>query len=835
MDNKYAPKILSILHILFISHCFLYAQEVEIINYSTNTDGQVELSINSSTDHYYILKVRHELNADFDRATSMTLGEANTTVLTEPLGAYPLAHYQVLEYPIQTPFDTDLDGVDDITEFQNLPTQSPLNPATPITIDKGATAIEDFETFTALSVTKDEVQWSEFLNEKRYVKFLIEDFYSDNPNLYFVHSDNYNLHADFANAIGLPYPDDNIMRGQVIFHPTTISNNATLGTYAFNFSNGYAKDFEVVRKTLEFVAANMPFLENNISYYVTENSQDDYEENKALYDASRIPILLEADLYSDINYWGLNPAEGFGLFRQMDLDEIPGIKDIVLYEALPNALPRVAGIMTSVIQTPLSHVNLRAIQNNIPNAFIRDPLAIDSIANLLDQYIYYRVEQDKYFIREATLEEVNDWFEEIRPEEEQTPPINLDYTHILPLDEIGFDMFDGFGAKCANLATMRSFGFPEGTIPNGFGVPFYFYQEFMAYNDFFSEIEMIINEADFIADRTVRDERLKEFRKKIKEAAMPDWMLNELDEMHQSFPEGTSVRCRSSTNNEDLPAFNGAGLYTSKTQHPEEGHISKSIKQVYASLWNLRAFEEREFYRVNHFITSMGVLCHPNFSDEKANGVGVSIDPIYNTENTFYLNSQLGEELITNPEGNTLAEEILLEIVPQSDNDYIVVQYSNLVEDDVIIMKEEYLDQMREFLSIIHDKFAIKYQAIYNDNFAMDIEYKITSDDQLVIKQARPWVSYILQDFEQIETPPNELIVFPNPAEDYIYFQCADCNVIKLIITDMAGKQVREIRLSEVYNSFIKIDTGGLSPGAYVLSGFAENDGPSYSKVFVKK
>ena len=58
-----------------------------------------------------------------------------------------------------------------------------------------------------------------------------------------------------------------------------------------------------------------------------------------------------------------------------------GSRDIVLYDQLPNSLPRVGGIMTSVVQTPLSHVNLRAIQDNVPNAYIADPLSIDSIAN----------------------------------------------------------------------------------------------------------------------------------------------------------------------------------------------------------------------------------------------------------------------------------------------------------------------------------------------------------------------------------------------------------------------------------------------------------------------
>jgi len=269
----------------------------------------------------------------------------------------------------------------------------------------------------------------------------------------------------------------------------------------------------------------MPFINNNLSYIITDNSEDEYTQDSLLYESSRIPILFEDDVYAEINYWSLNQGEGFGFFREMTLDEFPNQKDIVLYHSLPNTLPRVGGIITSVIQTPLSHVNLRAIQDKIPNAFIRNPLSIDSIADLLNHYIYYKVNQDNFFIREAGIEEVNNWFNNIRPKNINEPPLNLTYTSILPLEEITFSMSDGFGAKCANVATMRTFDFPEGIIPNGFGIPFYFYNEFMTYNNLFEVAQTLINNPDFKADRNIRDNMLKAFRKTIKEAEMPIWML----------------------------------------------------------------------------------------------------------------------------------------------------------------------------------------------------------------------------------------------------------------------------------------------------------------------
>ena len=85
---------------------------------------------------------------------------------------------------------------------------------------------------------------------------------------------------------------------------------------------------------------------------------------------------LESDVFADIDYIPFHEAEGY--FKEVGVGETPGSRDIVLYNALPNSLPRVGGIITSVIQTPLSHVNLRAIQDIVPNAYIKDPMSIDS-------------------------------------------------------------------------------------------------------------------------------------------------------------------------------------------------------------------------------------------------------------------------------------------------------------------------------------------------------------------------------------------------------------------------------------------------------------------------
>ena len=730
--------ILSLLCIIS-AYSFCYAQ-VTIDNYSVNSIGQAQLSIQGQAGKYYVLHAQH--SPTFNWAVSMTMGVNGTMVISEPAGAYPLANYTITEHDVANPDDYDGDGIDDVTEFNNMPTDAPINFADPVAFIDGSTSIPDAATFMDLAAINN-VGWAPFLDNQLYVKFGILDRDTPEPKVYFINSNTYTIHATFFNSIGATVIGDD-SSGEIVFNPNVILPNGVIGSYSFNFSFGDAYDFEDTQRTYELLVANMPFLQNNMNHFIGQADENNHLNNYAAgFDGSRIDVVLESEVFAEINYIPFHEAEGYGFFKHMqDLNETPGSRDIVLYDQLPNSLPRVGGIMTSVVQTPLSHVNLRAIQDNVPNAYIADPLSIDSIANLLGSYVYYNVENEQYQFREATLQEVNDWYEDIRPTEPQIPVRDLSMTEILPLDSIEFDMSSSFGAKCSNVSTMRTFGFPGGTIPDGFGIPFYYYDEFMQYNNFYEEAQVMIDNPTFQNDINFRVERLKDFRRDIKDAPMPQWMMDSLQAMHLDFPVGTAVRCRSSTNNEDLPGFSGAGLYTSKTQHLDEGHISKSIKQVYASMWNFRAYEERDFYRVDHFMAAMGVLCHPNFQEEQSNGVGISLDPIYETDSTFYLNTQVGESLITNPDPNSVPEEILLYENPSQGGGYLVLSLSNLVNPGELVMDQVYLDQMRDYLSVIHDEFAILYDVVGAEGFGMDIEYKVTAQEQLAIKQARPWVSF---------------------------------------------------------------------------------------------
>ena len=132
----------------------------------------------------------------------------------------------------------------------------------------------------------------------------------------------------------------------------------------------------------------------------------------------------------------------------------------------------------------------------------------------------------------------------------------------------------------------------------------------------------------------------------------------------------------------------------------------------------------------------MGVLVHPNYSDELVNGVAVSADPVYGTDGAHYVNSQAGEDLVTNPEANSVPEEVLL----HADGTYTVAALSNQAPRGQLLMTSDQLGQLRRRLDAIHTKFEELYDIEEGERFAMEIEFKITSGNVLSIKQARPWI-----------------------------------------------------------------------------------------------
>ena len=294
-----------------------------------------------------------------------------------------------------------------------------LNPEQ-IAFKDGAATIPDRETFEKLSYQGIEVRIDTQLTGIEFVKFQIENTHTQNPQLYFMNTETHRSHGSFMNAAGLRRGQGQ-MRGVLSYRPLFVAPNGEPGVYTFEFNPNDAFPFEEIQLAHDLLVAKMPSLKNRLGYCPLWGAIDIYNREKAYYDAAEFPVYFEDDLYANIGYLPLNPASSFGRLRILELNERPTARDIVICKMLPNEMPRVAGIITGARQTPLSHVNLRAIQDKVPNAFITKAWENDAIAPLIGKYVYYRVNADGFEIREATLKEVETHFADLRPPKPRNP------------------------------------------------------------------------------------------------------------------------------------------------------------------------------------------------------------------------------------------------------------------------------------------------------------------------------------------------------------------------------------------------------------------------------
>ncbi len=111
---------------------------------------------------------------------------------------------------------------------------------------------------------------------------------------------------------------------------------------------------------------------------------------------------------------------------------------------------------------------------------------------------------------------------------------------------------------------------------------------------------------------------------------------------------------------------------------------------------------------------------------------------MYDVDGWYYINTQIGEDLVTNPEAHSVPEELLL----APDGRYVVLFTSNQVPRGQLLMSDGQMVQLADHIEAIHNHFEGLYEPAADEPFAIEIEieFKITSDNILAIKQARPWI-----------------------------------------------------------------------------------------------
>ncbi|MBK9498601.1 MAG: hypothetical protein IPO06_04310 [Leptospiraceae bacterium] len=439
----------------------------------------------------------------------------------------------------------------------------------------------------------------------------------------------------------------------------------------------------------------------------------------------------------------LNPGTAYGVLKlvknEKELDSLLP-SDIALLNYVPIHIPPVAGILSLKPQTPLSHVNLLAKNRGTFNGYVTDMYAIPGLKALVGKYVKLSNQGDKISVEKTTKKEAEDNQKNNPHKPVVIPEIKQDMPELISLTkENGKYISTSYiGAKAANYYLLLQ-ALPEMTRP-AYAIGFKGYFETIK-----GEPETMIQ--SFLKDKTkfTKQEKakvLEKIRVSIQKSnSLPTTILTGVRKVLEKYPAKTRIRLRSSTNNEDLPEFNGAGLYESKGFNSKDNDekLKAKILAVYSSLWSDRAFEEREFFGIDHLKVGMSILIQEAFQKEAANGVIVTT--ITSTGKVqIIVNSQSGEHSVTNPEENILSESFLIN--PESGT--IEKTYSESSLSPVFIgnkANELQLKQLQEATLKLHNQFTKqRVDAGDKNKYGIDIEFKIMHEkgkNKLYFKQVR--------------------------------------------------------------------------------------------------
>jgi len=166
-------------------------------------------------------------------------------------------------------------------------------------------------------------------------------------------------------------------------------------------------------------------------------------------------------------------------------------------------------------------------------------------------------------------------------------------------------------------------------------------------------------------DAAWRRAALTELRQAFTQGTLSDELRASLEQRRREVIGTGGVFVRSSTNSEDLPGFNGAGLYSSVPNVVDQAGLEAAVRTVWGSVWNDAAFAAREAAGIDHLSVKGGVLVQLGMNAE-ASGVMITENPFDPAEpDAVFINAKrgLGIRVV---EGRRVAEQLLYRSDPEA-------------------------------------------------------------------------------------------------------------------------------------------------------------------------
>lgn len=483
--------------------------------------------------------------------------------------------------------------------------------------------------------------------------------------------------------------------------------------------------------------------------------QDDAQVRRARSIEGSVPLVGPNAPFAAVTYQPLTEGVTFGTLRFIparELEQTPlGPDLIVVTDDVPNDIPLVGGLVTEAFQTPLAHVNVLSQNRNTPNASLKR--AREELAEWFDRLVRLEVAPTGLHVTAADPEEARAFLDSRTPSGPRLEPrMDTSLRGVQPLSEHDLGSLPAIGAKAAQLAELGRGRAPYcgdraviETPEAPFAVPLVHSLEHLEQSGARALLSEFEAQDAFTVDPSARARGLAEVRAAILAEPVDAALLAEVEAAVRARFGDARVRFRSSSNTEDLPGFNGAGLYTSVSAElgDDSRRVDDALRQVWASLYDARAYDERLYAHVDESRVAMGVLVHPAFRDERANGVAVSRNVLEPTRgDMYYLNAQAGEASVTNPAPGVATEQLVYRwgrqppILYQSESSLL----GALAGAGQHVLAPSEVVALSCALRTVHELFEPLLDPAGEDPwFGMEVEFKLLGPERrLLIKQARP-------------------------------------------------------------------------------------------------
>ncbi|WP_245408253.1 PEP/pyruvate-binding domain-containing protein [Zhengella mangrovi] len=330
-------------------------------------------------------------------------------------------------------------------------------------------------------------------------------------------------------------------------------------------------------------------------------------------------------------------------------------------------------------------------------------------------------------------------------------------SYTLNFADIGKDLHDKVGGKCASLGEMTQAGV---AVPPGFAVTTDAYQTMLDHHGLRKEIERHLTAID-AEDIDAVDRAAQAIRVRIRSHHLPADVEAAIRAAYAEMGDDLPVAVRSSATAEDLPDASFAGQQDTYLWVRGADDVVNRVRDCWASLFTTRAVAYREKNRIPHIdvLMSVGVQKMVN---AKAAGVAMTLDPGTGDRTRIVIDASwgLGEMVVSGvvTPDNFVVEKVLEEIIDRKISDKHVELVGDEAAGEAI---EREVDEHRRKQPSLSDAEVLAVARLAKrlerqNKCPQDVEWAIDADlpegENLLALQSRPETIWSQKKVEKPKT-----------------------------------------------------------------------------------